>query len=79
MGDTELLNWLQERGIKPEVLRDNLLETGLVAVRDQELQLIIRNCLCVVLPSGEYVAAENNTGRLTRWIVKQVTSALKPE
>jgi hypothetical protein len=75
----KLLNWLQERGIKPEVLRDNLLETGLVAMRDQELQLITRNCLCAVLPSDEYVAAENNAGRLTRWIAKQMTSALKPE
>jgi hypothetical protein len=79
MDDTKLLNWLQERGIKPEVLRDNLLETGLVAIHDQELQLITRNCLCAVLPSGEYVAAENSTGRLTRWIVKQMTSAPKPE
>lgn len=79
MDDAQLLNWLQERGINPEALRDDLLETGLVAMRDQELQLITRNCLCAVLPSGEYVAAENNTGRLTRWIVKQMTSTLKPE
>jgi hypothetical protein len=31
-----------------------------------------------ILPSGEYVAAENNTGRLTRWIAKQRTPAPKP-
>lgn len=76
MDDAKLLNWLQERGIKPEVLRDNLLETGLVAMRDQELQLITRNCLCAILSSVEFVAAENSTGRFTRWIVKQASSAL---
>ncbi|MGH4018640.1 MAG: DUF6602 domain-containing protein [Pseudonocardiaceae bacterium] len=79
MDDTELLKWLQERDVEPEVLRDNLLETGLVEIKDQELQLITRDCLCAILPSGEYAAAENNTGRLTRWIAKQRASASNPE
>jgi hypothetical protein len=79
MDDAKLLKWLRERDVEPEVLRNNLLETGLVAMQDQELQLITRNCLAVILPSGEYVAAENNTGRLTRWIAKQRASASKPE
>jgi hypothetical protein len=79
MDDAELLKWLQKCGVEPEVLRDNLLETGLVAMQDQELQLITRACLCVILPSGEYIAAENNTGRLTRWLAKHRASASKPE
>jgi len=79
MDDVKLLEWLRESDVEPEVLRDNLLETGLVAMQDQELQLIAHDCLCAILPSGEYVAAENNTGRLTRWIAKHSASASKPE
>jgi hypothetical protein len=74
MDDAKLLKWLQGCDVELEVLRDNLLEAGLVAMQDQELQLITRHCLCAILPSGEYVAAENNTGRLTRWIAKQRAS-----
>lgn len=47
-----------------------LLDTGLVAGSSDgsELVLITRNCQTAILPDGRYVAAENNTGRLTRWI-----------
>ncbi|GAA4010682.1 hypothetical protein GCM10022247_36140 [Allokutzneria multivorans] len=78
MDDEKLLSWLRQCDVKPETLRDNLLETSLVAIQGQELRLIARDCLCAILPTGEYVAAENNTGRLTRWIAKQYPSASNP-
>jgi hypothetical protein len=79
MDDADFLAWLKNRGIQPESLRDRLLQTGLVATQGQELQLITTECQCVILPTGEFVAAENNTGRLTRWIASHRTSAANPE
>jgi hypothetical protein len=79
MDDADFLAWLRKREIQPEALRDGLLQTGLVATHGQELQLVTRECQCFILPTGEFVAAENNTGRLTRWIARQRTSASDPE
>lgn len=79
MDDADFLAWLKTREIQPESLRNSLLQTGLVATQGQELQLITTECHCVILPTGEFVAAENNTGRLTRWIARQRASASDPQ
>jgi hypothetical protein len=47
-----------------------LLVTGLVAMADDEMELITDRCRTAVLPDGRLIAGEDNTGRLTRWIAR---------
>lgn len=55
-------------------LRDDLLRSGLVAADGDELRLAVLAVGVAVLPTGEWVAADNATGRLTRWVHKHTTS-----
>ena len=66
--NTDFVNWLEEQNINVDSFVDSLLKTRLVAKDNNYLKLTTEQCQCVILPTGEYVAAENNTGRLTRWI-----------
>lgn len=69
--DPQLVSWLGEQGVSVDVLRERLLQTGLVAAAGSKLELVTTSCQLAVLPTGEYVAAENSTGRLTRWLEKE--------
>ncbi|MGI8889032.1 MAG: hypothetical protein ACR2GB_08715 [Nocardioidaceae bacterium] len=53
-----------------------LLGTGLVARSSDntELILITTKCQTAVLPDGQLIAAENNTGRMFRWMHKRFGS-----
>lgn len=70
--DTKMIAWLNSRGIDFCDVRNRLLETRLVASSGQNLKLIAKNCQLAILPTGEYVAAENSTERLDRWIYRQI-------
>jgi len=48
----------------------NIVATGLVARNREKLELTTTECKCAILPDGRYIAAEDNTGRLTRWVEK---------
>ena len=72
--DSDFLNWLQSEGVIPEQLIVSLIQTGLVALGGDELRLITEACVCAVLQNGQFVAAENNAGRFTRWLAKQMPS-----
>ena len=66
--DPKFIAFLTERGLDVDQFKQDLLETRLVAVSGNEIELITEQCQCVILPNGELVAGENNTGRLTRWM-----------
>ena len=68
LGDTATLEYLRASGIDAGDFKENLLRTGLVALRGEELQLTTEECQCIILPNGQFIAGENNTGRLTRWL-----------
>lgn len=70
LDDPDLLAWLGEQSRTVEDLANELVDSRLVArtADGQAIELITKDCLAAILPTGEYVAAENNTGRLTRWI-----------
>jgi hypothetical protein len=68
--DASLLSYLSERDVSLESVRDGLLQTRLVAMNGDEFELATVSCQCAILPNGDYVAADNNTGRLTRWIAR---------
>jgi hypothetical protein len=48
-----------------------LVKTGLVARSGNALKLTTIDCQIVFMPDGKCLAAENNTGRLSRWVEKQ--------
>lgn len=73
--DPGLLEWLGSRNRTWADVRGELISSRLVAEStDGRLALLAKKCDCAFLPTGEYVAAENNTGRLTRWIAKRTAA-----
>jgi hypothetical protein len=60
-----------------------LHDTTLVAKKGSVLKLTTIACSCVVLPDGRFVAADDNSGRLTRWLSRYLVdrsgAAKKPE
>lgn len=71
LDDDQLLGYLGERGVDPDDLKARLLNTGLVAMAGDEIELITAGCRTAVLPDGRLIAGEDNTGRLTRWIARR--------
>jgi hypothetical protein len=72
--DPTLIEYLAERGIDPADLQAGMLETNLVALDGVELRVIVERLQVVSLPDGRRVAAENNTGRLDRWLAADAAS-----
>jgi hypothetical protein len=70
--DPGLLAWLDSRGVDFDSVCSRLLETRLVALSERGLELIAKQCDLALLPTGEYVAAENSTGRLNRWVTRRI-------
>jgi hypothetical protein len=69
--DTDFQDWLKKEGKNPEQFVASLTETGLVALDGDELRLITEKCMTAVLPNGQFVAAEESTGRFSRWLKKR--------
>jgi len=74
LDDPDFLGFLSEAGLQVERFKQQILETRSVGLRGNELRLITSECHCAILPSGEFVAAENNTGRLTRWLRRRLSA-----
>ncbi|HZT96875.1 MAG TPA: DUF6602 domain-containing protein [Chloroflexota bacterium] len=74
LNDPDLLRYLADAQVDPQDLRERLLDTGLVALAGDEIELITERCQTAVLPDGRYVAGENNTGRLSRWLERYLES-----
>lgn len=66
--DADLLAFLATEGRRPDEFYQSLLNTRLVARDGNHLTLTTAECQIVILPDGRRVAADNNTGRLTRWV-----------
>lgn len=52
-----------------------LMATGLVYIENKKLKLLTDQCQCVMLPDGRSVAGENKSGRLTNWVMKEITKS----
>lgn len=70
--DPDLLQFLSENDQEPQSFFKSLIETGLVAIDANRLVLTTTALQVMVLPDGRFVAADNNTGRLTRWVEKEM-------
>ncbi len=66
--DPDLLALLATEGRDPGAFFQSLIDTNLVARNGDNLVLTTIECATVLLPDGRSIAAENNTGRLTRWL-----------
>jgi len=64
----------------PDLAERGLGDADITFLRDQNLvardssdpcvyRLITQKCLCCILPDGRYVAADDISGRLTRWVI----------
>lgn len=71
LDEPDLLSFLKENNQSPNEFFNTLLKSGLVAIEDNFITLITEQCQCVILPNGKFAVAENNTNRLTNWIIKQ--------
>ena len=70
--DPSLISYVESDGETFDSFIKSLLSTNLVGINGDELQLITKKCQCAILPNGKYVAAENNSGRFTRWVLKNI-------
>ncbi len=68
LADSALVEFLKEEGTTPDALATDLNEKRLAYTKNGCLHLLTDGCSCAVLPDGRYVAGENKTGRLLRWI-----------
>lgn len=66
--DTDFVSFVTTSGQSVDEFIDDLVETRLVARKGTMIELITKECAAMILPDGRFVAAENNTGRLTRWV-----------
>jgi hypothetical protein len=72
LGNNYLREFIEKEGESFDEFIESLLQTGLIALKDNKLQLTTYECQCVVLPDGRFAVAENNSGRFTRWVNKQI-------
>jgi hypothetical protein len=66
--DPDLISFLRKEGHEVDEFLESLLATGMIAIANGKLDLTTEGCQCGILPDGDYIVAENNTGRLTRWL-----------
>lgn len=70
LSDDDFINFITTNGYSLDEFKNSLIDTGLVGIEGEEIKLITKECQCIILPDGRFIAAENNSGRLTRWISK---------
>lgn len=68
--DPDFIHFLAAEGRQVDEFVSSLVATTLVARKGLKLQLTTIQCDCVILPDGRRIAAENNTGRLSRWLIR---------
>jgi hypothetical protein len=74
LDDTDVLQLQEESGFSMDQFKQDLLQTRLVAFSGEEIELTTERCQCAILPSGDFVAGEDNSGRFTRWLQRQFSS-----
>jgi hypothetical protein len=66
--DPAFIAFVESKGRSPSEVISSIISTGLAALDGKLLKLITANLKCVFLPDGRRVAADDNTGRLSRWV-----------
>lgn len=76
--DPFLIDFLKKENIEPNLFFDDLIRTGLVALDGKDLNLTTVCCQCVILSNGKFAVAENNSGRLTNWVLQFMENNKNP-
>lgn len=69
--EQSFLEYLEENHYQVDTLISELMEMGLATSDGGRLELLTDQCDVVAMPDGKMYAAENNSGRLTRWVSRQ--------
>lgn len=72
--DPKLINYLLKYNKTPNDLVKSLSDKKLAGLSGSKIELLTRNSVCAIISGGLYVAAENNTGRFSRWLSKRGVS-----
>ncbi len=72
LDDQNLTDWLKEQGTTPGRLATSLNEKSLVFAKNGKMYLLTDGCSCAILPDGRFVAGENRTGKLIRWVNRRI-------
>jgi hypothetical protein len=75
MADSEFREFLDDADLDPAQFKIVMLDTGLVAMAGDNFELITDRCQPAFMPDGRFVAGEDNTGRMTRWITQHTTAS----
>lgn len=70
--DNNIVTYIEENGYTLTSFIESLKQTGLVDTTNNVLTLISEKLLCGIHYDGRFFAGENNTGRVTRWINKEI-------
>lgn len=65
-----LHEYFREHGTTVEAVATSLSQKHLAALSGNKFRLLTKECQCAI-HDGRFLAAENNTGRFTRWYLKQ--------
>lgn len=68
--DENFIAFLEDHDEDVDEFVHGLIKTNLVALDKNTLALTTFECQLMILPDGRFVGGENNTGRLTRWVMK---------
>jgi len=66
--DNDFNNFLTSTKIEKKDFIEQLINTGLVYLRNEELRLLTDECQTVILPDGRSCAADNKNNQLTKWV-----------
>jgi hypothetical protein len=66
--DSEFIHFIIEDGTDLHNFLDDLVNTGLVYKRNNEIRLLTDECKAIVLPDGRYCVGEDKNGQFTKWI-----------
>lgn len=72
LSDSSLLQFLDSEHVTTEDLIKELNDARLAAPSGGRLELLTKACACGVDPELGFVAAENKTGRMDRWLAKRL-------
>jgi len=71
------INNLLSNPVDEKLFSQDLTKTGLVYIDRHELKLLTEACRCLILPDGNYYAADDKTGKLTRWAIRKMEELKK--
>ncbi|MFA6962721.1 MAG: DUF6602 domain-containing protein [Opitutaceae bacterium] len=73
--DISLIKFLKKHEKTTDDLVKSLAAKNLAGLVGNSIELLTQNSVCAIIPGGLFVAAENNTGRFSRWITKRMAES----